>query len=103
MTTRFQSLILSLLAVIALVGFAPLVHAADPDLQFDSFAVTSDDGDSKIEPNECVDVNITLINNGATQDATGVTATLVSDSAGVTAVLPNDADVSFADITAGGG
>src|SRR5690349_13154221 len=98
MTTRFQSLILSLLAVIALIGFAQLVHAADPDLQFDSFAVVADDGDSKIEPNECVDVSITLKNNGATQDATNATATLESDSAGVTAVLPNDAGVSYGTI-----
>lgn len=103
MTTRFKSLTLSLLAVIAILGFVPLVHAADPDLQFDSFAVVADDGDSKIEPNECVDVNITLINNGATVDATGVTADLVSDTAGVTAVLPNDSSVSYGTITAGGG
>jgi subtilisin-like proprotein convertase family protein len=89
-----------LFVLIAVAGFWAQLHAA-PILVQDSpgFTVTADDGDSAIEPNECIGFTITLVNNDGADGATGISGTLSSDTAGVT-VSPSAATQTFPDIAA---
>ena len=57
-------------------------------LQSTSVAVTGGNGNGIIEPNECNNLNVTLLNNGCAL-ASGVSATLSSTTPGVTVTQPN--------------
>jgi hypothetical protein len=61
---------------------------------FDSFEVVGGNGNGRIDPNECLDVFVSLQNDG-TAPATGITATLSSLTPGVTIL---DAFQAFPDL-----
>lgn len=81
--------------------FAGAVCHAAVDLAFDSSAVVSSaNGNLAIEGNDCVDLNITLINNGDVT-ATNVSATLFSTDPNI-GVVSASATKAYSDIPATG-
>jgi hypothetical protein len=72
-TTTFNS---------CLIGTAQFVFTSS------ALTVTSGDGDGVIEPNECNDINVTILNNGC-KLGDNVRAVLSSSTPGVTVTQPN--------------
>jgi len=99
MRLRYPILFFSISVLLAGVWLVP-AYAQAPNLQLQSVTIDDSGGNNNgtIDPNECVNLTITLINNGASS-ATGVTGTLVSNTTGVTVIQSTSA---YPDIPATG-